>query len=51
MNMPSNSSTANIAKSMKTGSRSKPVAQLISPREAPENAISWLNVAEPKTIR
>ena len=35
MNMPSNKSTPNITSSMAMGSRSNPVAQLISPCEAP----------------
>ena len=51
MNMPSNSRTPNITSSIAIGARSKDVAQRINPLEAPENARSWLNVAEPKTIR
>ena len=51
MNIPSSKSTANITSSIASGARSKLVAQLTSPREAPEKASNWLNVAEPKTMR
>ena len=51
MNMPSNKSTANITISIASGAKSKLVAQLTSPRDAPENASNWLKVAEPKTIK
>ena len=38
MNMPSNNNTANITANMAIGSRSKPVAQVTKPLDAPENA-------------
>ena len=40
MNMPSSKSTANITISMDRGAKSKLVAQLTSPRDAPEKASS-----------
>lgn len=51
INIPSSKSTANITSSIASGARSKLVAQLTNPREAPEKASNWLNVAEPKTMR
>ena len=46
MNIPSISSTRNMAPRMTIGATSKPVAQLTIPLLAPEIARSWLNTVE-----
>ena len=50
MNMPKTSRIANMISNMVIGSSSKPVAHRIRPEDAPENAKSAENEADPKII-